>query len=617
MSVAASTLVAMNASVPDGAAIEMLAGSTRQPLDAEWLTERYVDDRLSTDQIAQLCGWSSQYVRDRLRDFGIPLRGTGNRAHLHLKLDRETVESLLQQGLSAKQISQRSGYSTSGVHLVLRRLGLTVPPPAVSADHARTDPVIADIVRLYRDERQSLATIAQRFHHDPDWVKVRLRRAGIPLRPPGRQQQVDHQRVRELLDTGLRVQQIAERLHCSETTVLGVLRQQGWSGPPPRPRGPNRNRPAPPDPVVLRRLYVTEGLSIAATADRLAVTPAAVRAALGDAGIPVTRPGWATGRPPPPIGEEQLRELYIDRQLSTRQVADLLHCTPTRVLNALRRFAIAIDPHRQDAIPPLHIDRSTMVDLYVTRRLGDAAIARQYGVPTWRVTHLRRNLDVHRPPVPRPRRPKPAPPPAELRRLYVGEHRTLEQIARQHHTSSPVVRSWLQAAGIPVQPRTTRATRTQLDPVLVAELYQEREWDSPQIAALLDTTVQLVLRTLHEHDIPVRPGGRPARDAHPPFIDPRLTALYADPEIDDLLKRHDLPRREQPGSITDRFPTAAPITEPFLREAYVQIGLAATHIEMLTGQSTERVFAELHGHGIPVRSAASFSPWFLRHRSGS
>jgi len=90
-----------------------------------------------------------------------------------------------------------------------------------------------------------------------------------------------------------------------------------------------------------------------------------------------------------------------------------------------------------------------------------------------------------------------------------------------------------------------------------------------------------VLRTLHDHGIPVRRGGPPPRpDTR---VDPRLTALYSDLETTALLRRHRIPRRLRPSGITDRFPTTARITPGFLRAAYLDIGLAAVHIEQLTG----------------------------------
>jgi len=106
--------------------------------------------------------------------------------------------------------------------------------------------------------------------------------------------------------------------------------------------------------------------------------------------------------------------------MSTRQVADVLKCTPARVLAALKRHGITMDP-RWQAIPPLPADAPTMFDVYVTQRLDDATIAQQYNVPTWRVTKKRRELGVHRPPAPTPRRSIPAAPaPGELRRLQRG-----------------------------------------------------------------------------------------------------------------------------------------------------------------------------------------------------
>ena len=81
------------------------------------------------------------------------------------------------------------------------------------------------------------------------------------------------------------------------------------------------------------------------------------------------------------------------------------------------------------------------------------------------------------------------------------------------------------------------------------------EWGAAEIAASLDVGLQLVLRTLHDHGVPVRRGGSPPRTPSRATIDPRLTALYADPEITTMLRRHSIPRREQPGSITDGSPT--------------------------------------------------------------
>jgi hypothetical protein len=54
------------------------SGKERAPLPtARWFTHRYLTDRLTAEEIGELCGWSSQYIRDRLRDHGIRLRPPG------------------------------------------------------------------------------------------------------------------------------------------------------------------------------------------------------------------------------------------------------------------------------------------------------------------------------------------------------------------------------------------------------------------------------------------------------------------------------------------------------------------------------------------------------------
>jgi len=122
------------------------------------------------------------------------------------------------------------------------------------------------------------------------------------------------------------------------------------------------------------------------------------------------------------------------------------------------------------------------------------------------------------------------------------------------------------------------------------------------------------LRTLHDAGVPVRRGGtRPRR--RPPDETRLLAALYADPEITAVLRRHRVPRRPRPGSIATRFPTPVPLTQ-LLTALYTETGLSARQIELLTGQPHEQVLDALHQAGIPVRRGTSSSPWLTRHRGG-
>ena len=111
----------------------------RRLLTAEWLADRYVVEKMTAEEISELSGWSSQYVRDRLRDFGIPLRRPGTHPRLRTKLDRETLTAWLQDGLSGREISDRSGYTTSGVYKLLRQFNLTVPGAALGDGGERAE----------------------------------------------------------------------------------------------------------------------------------------------------------------------------------------------------------------------------------------------------------------------------------------------------------------------------------------------------------------------------------------------------------------------------------------------------------------------------------------------
>jgi transposase len=459
---------------------------------------------------------------------------------------------------------------------------------------------------------QSLVALGTEYGHTADWVRGRLAQAGAGIRPAGARRKVTAEQVRAGLDDGLRTREIAARWGCSDWAVLQVMRKRGWSPPPPRPRGPTRSLPPVPDQTELRSLYVEQQMTVAQVAAAVGISTTRITEALKRHGIALRKAGWTGGVPPSPITAEQLHQLYVEQGLSVDETAAELDTTDTRVRAALKRHQIPIRSERRPP-PPLDMGERELAELYVDRRLDDAQIGELAGMPPWRVRQRLRELGIRRPQVEPPRPPRvEAPPAQELRDLYLEQGRTLEQIARMFHTSGPAVGEWLDLAGIPVKPRTTRATRTRLDPRQVRELYEQRHWSSTEIAAHLDTTPALVLRTLHEHDVPVRRGPS-RRPAHPDAA--RLTALYEDPEVQALLRAHRIPRRTIVGGIAERFPRPLGLTRKFLTRAYQDIGLSATHIEQLTGQPAERVLAELRAHDIPVRPKSFFSPWYLRQRT--
>jgi hypothetical protein len=124
-----------------------------------------------------------------------------------------------------------------------------------------------------------------------------------------------------------------------------------------------------------------------------------------------------------------------------------------------------------------------------------------------------------------------------LRQLYLDERLPTAAIGQRYGTDPKTARRWLRAAGIAIRPRTAREHRHTLDITELRELYHHRQWTVAEIAAHLDSTIQLVLRALHDAGVPVRRSGiRPRR--RPPDDTQLLAALCADPDVTAVLRRH-------------------------------------------------------------------------------
>lgn len=578
---------------------------SRTVVSRAWLYRRYVTQQRSAQQIADESGWSSQYIRDRLRGYGIALRPPGTASTTGTRLAPDELHRALAQGQTVRQIAAEAGYSVTGVYRMIGRHQLRLP--AASTQSARQSPqVLAEVVRLYRDERLGLGAVGARFGHGSLWARARVIQAGIPIRAPGRPSEMGWLgQLEQLVEQGLSTAQIAERVTRSPATVSQRLREAGHTAarPPARPV---------PEAAVLRRLYVEQQHTIAEIAQLLGLPARRVSRGLVQAGIARRRAGARVDRPGQVrIGAVHLRELYLTRGQSVGAIAAALGCSRTRVLTALACNGIPTRPGPWRP-PAFELDPDTLRALYVGERLADEVIAARYAVPAHRVRQRRRELAIVRAPSAPPHPPIPSVlSPAVLAGLYQHQQLTLAQIARQHHTSSSIVRQWLLAAGIAVKPRTSRRDRKRLDLDRVRTLYVDREWSAAEIAAELDTTQHMVLRTLHENAVPVRPSGS-RRTVADNDGEQQLTALYADPDVATLLQQHHMPRRERPGSVSERFPTAVPLTQDLLRQAYTDIGLAARHIELLTGQPAEQILDALHATDIPVRHSG-MSPW-LAHQ---
>src|ERR1700741_4094678 len=74
------------------------------------------------------------------------------------------------------------------------------------------------------------------------------------------------------------------------------------------------------------------------------------------------------------LTEELLRKLYIDEWLTTYQIGDKVGCSNTAVQNALRRFGIPIHQYRVKGM-----DKDNLYELYVNQKLSLIKISEMLG----------------------------------------------------------------------------------------------------------------------------------------------------------------------------------------------------------------------------------------------
>ncbi len=258
--------------------------------------------------------------------------------------------------------------------------------------------------------------------------------------------------------------------------------------------------------------------------------------------------------------------LYVCQGLSTYRIGDLISADRQRVRRLLARSGVAVKP--RGAGRPRHRDDS--------QALLDDLMAR----------------------------------------LYVEWRWTSVQISALAGLSERSVRDRLRARGVRMRTRgrLNREDRLQLPAEPLRKWYVTAGLSAADTGRLLGVSRQIVLRAAHDAGLPVRMGGPQPRRG-PTEIE-LIDALYADPMVAHSLARHGIPGQPAGGPIWQRFPVPFPVSPQLAEELYVQCGLAARHIELLTGQPAQTVLRLMKAHGIARRAAGGRAPFLRRWRAG-
>jgi len=136
------------------------------------------------------------------------------------------------------------------------------------------------------------------------------------------------------LDENLSGPEIAEEWGCSARTITNWRHKHGIETKPQ-----NHGEPWT-DGEKLRELYVEERLTTYEIADRFDTSSSTISAALERHGIEARSGGSGLEHGQPWHDESNLRELYVNQQLTAEEVGERLGCSQSTVLLQLRKFGI-------------------------------------------------------------------------------------------------------------------------------------------------------------------------------------------------------------------------------------------------------------------------------------
>lgn len=445
---------------------------------------------------------------------------------------------------------------------------------------------MAEIIELYGSGSSPTATARRVGMHKATVADV-LRQAGIERRDRRKLPPVEDWAHR--YSAGETAAQIAATYGARPEAVYRAVDDAGLERRP----GGVRGRPLIDDDVVA--CYIDQGLSLAATAQRLDVSIPRVREAVGRLGV------LRVPFDPASVDRRQFTRRYA-AGATYAQLSAEFDLTESLVVRAARAFDLS--PRQPGTRRPLTISDRQLASL-VAAGYSDVDIATRYDVAIWAVARRRRHSRLLRPP---PNKVRPPVSRARLQRqLNAGVSRA--DIATAHRVGLATVTRWCAHYALEVvgPPRPAGRRGIELDPRELRHLYVGEQWTAHQIAAEFGVDPALVTFALHSHRIPVRHGGHGTQDDAVELLD----ALYADPDVVAVLNRHEVPLRRRAGTLAQRFPQPAPLSVGLVADLYDTLGLSTIQVSLLTGHTGSNVLEVLRHHGIPSRRG-SRSPWYER-----
>lgn len=362
-----------------------------------------------------------------------------------------------------------------------------------------------------------------------------------------------------------------------------------------------------PDSAAIQALYLTQKLNTVQIGKQLGISRERVERSLRESGTP-----RHDGRKPCPVSQEELRRMHrATPAVSGRNgLAQQLGAAKATVNRWLAEAGL-LEPTGSldvDELRRLYVDEK-LPTREVARRMGcsltGAKIAMERaGIPR-RVSGAE-NYSEHRAAITE----------EKLREVYVDGGLSLKDAAASLGVGVNYLRKRLAEAGLAKRPGThtpkTQYSRAELRQ-LAAQMY-EAGASIRAVAAGLGVGYAAARTALHEAAVPIRRGGSPYT---PEDVPPRrmIDDLYADPAIVACLHRHGVavPEADEwsPAGPTQTL-APLPLSHDLLRELYDDIGLALLQITMLCGVGTTTVTTGMADAGITSRAMHAPSPWLVK-----
>lgn len=201
--------------------------------------------------------------------------------------------------------------------------------------------------------------------------------------------------------------------------------------------------------------------------------------------------------------ESRLRRLYVEEEWTQSEIADELDCTEATVRSWLERFEIERES------PPWRNEkalRSLRDDCLSQAEIADKLGCSQATVRNWM---KRSGMDTSKLQKPKPWRDEEV-----LRRLYVDQELTMEEVASTLNCGRQAVEEWIHRHGIPTRSRNPDPPDELTRKTTLRELYVEEGSSTYSIAEELDCAPSAVHGWLQRHGIETRSVGSQPGELH-------------------------------------------------------------------------------------------------------